>query len=198
MSLSKNFFSRHLSPDKTRKSHLDLSVGPVPADGAHASIEQVMPFVNYLSDCLERALLISIKAARGENIADEDDFEKQLKIIERNSRKQVPEGSHVVTVQDKIDVFNKFHRPLTDRLISALTPAFAFYNTLTIHYYMSKDRDQINGNGFFELDRKRDLSADMCEKDMVVLKEAQSILFHISLQGVKPIYNFLIVTTRGS
>ena len=167
----------------------DLSVGPVPADGAHASIEQVMPFVNYLSDCLERALLISIKAARGENIADEDDFEKQLKIIERNSRKQVPEGSHVVTVQDKIDVFNKFHRPLTDRLISALTPAFAFYNTLTIHYYMSKDRDQINGNGFFELDRKRDLSADMCEKDMVVLKEAQSILFHISLQGVKPIYN---------
>ena len=28
MSLSKNFFSRHLSPDKTRKSHLDLLVRP--------------------------------------------------------------------------------------------------------------------------------------------------------------------------
>ena len=26
MSLSKNFFSRHLSPDKTRKSHLDISI----------------------------------------------------------------------------------------------------------------------------------------------------------------------------
>ena len=26
MSLSKNFFSRHLSPDKTRKSHLDLAI----------------------------------------------------------------------------------------------------------------------------------------------------------------------------
>ena len=26
MSLSKNFFSRHLSPDKTRKSHLDFPI----------------------------------------------------------------------------------------------------------------------------------------------------------------------------
>ena len=30
MSLSKNFFSRHLSPDKTRKSHLDYSVLKLP------------------------------------------------------------------------------------------------------------------------------------------------------------------------
>lgn len=180
------------SDDKTNYltalNRCDLNVGPVPANGAHASIEQILPFVEYLSNCLERALVISVKAARGENIADEDDFEKQLKIIERNSRKQIPEGSHEVTVQDKIDVFNKFHRPLTDRLINALAPAFTFYNTLTIHYFMSKDRDQINGNSFFELDRGKDLSTDICEKDMGVLKEAQSILFHISLQGVKSIY----------
>lgn len=180
------------SADKTNYltalNRCDLNVGPVPADGAHAAIEQIQPFVEYLSNCLERALVISIKAAKGERIAEEDDFEKQLKIIERNSRKQFSDDSYVVTVQDKIDVFNKFHRPLTDRLINALTPAFAFYNTLTIHYFMSKDRDQINGNGFFKLDRKKDLSADICEKDMGILKEAQSIFFHISLQGVKSIY----------
>jgi UDP-N-acetylglucosamine 2-epimerase (non-hydrolysing) len=29
LSLSKKFFSRHLSPDKTRKSHLDFGI-PVP------------------------------------------------------------------------------------------------------------------------------------------------------------------------
>ena len=77
---------------------------------------------------------------------------------------------------------------MTDRLISALTPAFSFYNTLTIHYFMTKDRDQINGNGFFALDRSKDLSMDLCEKDMGILKEAQSIMLHISLQGVKSIY----------
>lgn len=180
------------SADKTNYltalNRCDLAIGSVPADGAHASIEHVTPFVEYMSKCLERALVISIKAAKGESIVEEDDFEKKLKIIERNSRKNVPAGSYVVTPQDKIDIYNKFHRPLTDRLISALTPAFSFYNTLTIHYFMTKDRDQINGNGFFALDRSKDLSMDLCEKDMGILKEAQSIMLHISLQGVKSIY----------
>ena len=180
------------SADKTNYltalNRCDISVGPVPADGAHASIEQILPFVDYLSSCLERALLISIRAAKGENIAEEDDFEKQLKIIERNSRKQVPDGSHEVTVQDKIDVFNKFHRPLTDRLINALNPAFAFYNTLTIHYYMSKDRDQINGDGFFKLDRKEELTTNMTDKYLGIINEAQTIMLHITLKGVKSIY----------
>lgn len=180
------------SADKTNYltalNRCDLSVGPIPAEGAHATIEQVSPFVDYLSSCLERALDVSIKAARGESIEEEDDFEKELKIIERNSRKQVPDGSHVVTVQDKIDVFNKFHRPLTERLIKALKPAFAFYNTLTIHYFMSKDRDQISGNGFFKLDSTKELTKDMSEKENGIMNEAQSIMFHISLQGVKAIY----------
>ena len=180
------------SADKTNYltalNRCDLSVGPVPADGAHATIDQILPFVNYLSDCLERALIISIKAAKGENIADEDDFEKQLKIIERNSRKQVPDNSHVVTPQDKIDVFNKFHRPMVDRLINALTPAFAFYNTLTIHYFMTKDRDRISGDGFFKLDPQKELSSGMSEMYLRILSEAQSIMLHISLRDVKSIY----------
>lgn len=180
------------SDDKTNYltalNRCDLTVGPIPADGAHATIDQVRPFVEYLSNCLERALQVSIKAAKGESIAEENDFEKQLKIIERSARKQIPDDSHVVTPQDKIDVFNKFHRPMTERLISALMPASAFFNTLTIHYFMTKDRNQISGTGFFMLDRTKELSMDMSEKELGVLEEAQSIMLNIYLQGVKSIY----------
>ena len=180
------------SDDKTNYltalNRCDLTVGPIPADGAHATIDQVRPFVEYLSNCLERALQVSIKAAKGESIAEENDFEKQLKIIERSTRKQIPDDSHVVTPQDKIDVFNKFHRPMTERLISALMPASAFFNTLTIHYFMTKDRNQISGNGFFKLDSNKELAMDMSEKELGVLNEAQSIMLNIYLQGVKSIY----------
>lgn len=180
------------SDDKTNYltalNRCDLTVGPIPADGAHATIDQVRPFVEYLSNCLERALHVSIKAAKGESIAEENDFEKQLKIIERSARKQIPDDSHVVTPQDKIDVFNKFHRPMTERLISALMPASAFFNTLTIHYFMTKDRNQISGNGFFKLDSNKELAMDMSEKELGVLEEAQSIMLNIYLQGVKSIY----------
>lgn len=166
----------------------DIAIGKIPSKGAHASLEQIMPFVDYLSNCLERALIISIKAAKGQSIEEDDDFEKQLKIIERNAKKETPQDSHIVTAQDKVDVFNRFHRHLTERLITALNPAIAFYNTLTIHYFMTKDLDQISGSGFFALDFKEDLNTELPEKYKEVLKDAQSIMLHISLQGVKPIY----------
>ena len=180
------------SSDKTNYlialNRCDLAVGKVPADGAHAPLERILPFVEYMSNCLERALNISIKAAKGESIEEEDDFEKQLRIIERNAKKEIPQDSHIVTPQDKIDVFNKFHRQLTDRIINALNPAIAFYNTLTVHYFMTKDRDKISGTGFFELNSKEELGPDISESDMNILKEAQSIMMHIRLQGVKSIY----------
>lgn len=180
------------SSDKTNYlvalNRCDMVVGRIPADGAYASLEQIAPFVEYMSSCLERALIISIKAAKGESIEEEDDFEKQLRIIERNAKKEIPQDAHIVTSQDKIDVFNKFHRQLTDRIINALNPAIAFYNTLTIHYFMTKDRDKISGTGFFELNSKEELGPDISERNMNILKEAQSIMMHIRLQGVKSIY----------
>lgn len=175
----------------TALNRCDISIGPVPADGAHASIEQVLPFVDYLSECLKRALQVSIKAARGESIEEADDFEKQLKIFERNARKDISHDSHAVTIQDKMDVFNKFHRHLTDKLINALRPAFLFYNTLTIHYFMTRGKDSIVGESFFALDSGVDLKNDMPENEMAVLKDAQSIMFHISLKGVKSIYKMV-------
>ncbi len=172
----------------TALNQCDIAVGKVPADGACASIEQIKPFVAYMTGCLERALIISIKAAKGESIEEDDDFEKQLRIIERNAKKEIPQDAHVVTPQDKMDVYNKFHRQLTDRLIDTLKPAVAFYNQLTVLYFMTKDKDQISGSGFFELNCKEELTPDMSEKNMDILKDAQSIMLWIHLENVKSIY----------
>ena len=143
----------------------DIVVGSIPAIGAVAEIEQITPLVDYLSKCLERALTISIKAAKGDNIEEEDDFAKQLKIIERNSKKEVPQDTHTVTSQDKIDVFNNFHRHLTERLMNALNPAFVFFNTTNLQYFMSKDKDNISGSGFFRLNYKEALNANLPVKE---------------------------------
>lgn len=166
----------------------DIAVGPVPATGAVAEIGQITPLVDYLSKCLERALKISIKAAKGESIEEEDDFAKQLKIIERNSKKEIPQDAHIVTSQDKIDIFNNFHRHLTERLMEALDPAFVFYNTTNIQYFMSKDKDKISGSGFFKLNYKEEINANLPIKEKKILEEAQSIVLHIYLDGVKSIY----------
>ncbi|MDE6011691.1 MAG: Fic family protein, partial [Prevotella sp.] len=68
----------------TALNRCDVVVGSVPSDGAHAELSQITPFVEYLSKCLERALNISIKAAKGENIEDTDDWRKNLKLKYRD------------------------------------------------------------------------------------------------------------------
>lgn len=166
----------------------DLNISKTPSIGAQAEIGQVRPFVDYLSKCLEEALSIAIKAAHGESIEDEDDFAKQLNIIERNSKKKIPQDTHTVTSQDKIDIFNNFHRHLTERLMNALNPAFVFFNTTNLQYFMSKDKDNISSSGFFRLNYKEELNANLPAKEKNVLDDAQSIMLHIYLQSVKSIY----------
>ena len=172
----------------------DAAVGPIPSDGAHADLSQITPFVEYMSKCLERALVISIKAAKGERIEEEDDFEKQLKIIERNSKKEIPQESHIVTSQDKIDVFNKFHRELANKLIDTITSASLFFNTMKVHYYMSESRDFL-GNSF-PLDKDGELSVNIPQTKKSVLEKAQSIRLHIVLRDIKTEYNMKNISIR--
>ena len=166
----------------------DLAVGDVPAVGSIADIDQIQPFVAYLTVCLERALRISIKAAKGESIEEEDDFEKKMAIIARNARRPLPKNGHIVTPQDKIDVFNNFHRQFAIRLMKTLKPVYQFYNTIYDFYDMSVNRDTVKGTGFFSLDPFVELTLDRSEREMEVLNEAQAILRTISMYDVKPVF----------
>lgn len=163
----------------------DLVVGKSPAMGSKATIIKIQPFVDYLSECLQKALTISIKAAKGESIEEDDDFEKQLSLIERSARKVIPKGAYIVTPQDKIDIYNSFHRPFADKLLNTLKPVANFFNTQTINYFMTKNRDTISSGIFFDLSGRKELTLDLSSHELDVLKAAQSIMFHVSYSGVK-------------
>lgn len=68
----------------TALNRCDVAIGSIPSDGAHAELSQITPFVEYMSNCLEKALAISIKAAKGESIEDADDWRKNLKLKYRD------------------------------------------------------------------------------------------------------------------
>ena len=63
-------------------SRCDAAVGTTPSVGAHAEAAQIKPFTQYVETCMERALSLCIKAAKGESIEEDDDFLKELKILE--------------------------------------------------------------------------------------------------------------------
>lgn len=115
------------SKDKERYlsalNRCDVAVGPVPSVGAHAGLAQLTPFVDYMSACLEQSLRLCIKAAKGEDIEEEDDFEKRIKILERQRRNQHPVKLNrdewdrlqsrfkelAILIKEKISNLNKFY-----------------------------------------------------------------------------------------
>lgn len=101
----------------------DVSVGLTPSAGAHANLEQITPFVDYLEGCLEAALKISIKAAKGESIEEDDDFDKELAILERQikqkeeAKKQEAAQYSVVKSPDSVwDVLEYVYFPIEKKL----------------------------------------------------------------------------------
>lgn len=174
----------------TALNRCDIAVGPIPSAGAHAELSQIQPFTEYMEHCLERALTTCIKAAKGESIEEEDDFEKQLAILKRMAKKEGKEDENYDTPQNKVNVFNMFHRPFAERLIKSLKPAIDFFYSLELYYYMSKDRDDINAGYCFPLSENEELSLlNMSEEDLFILSDAQSIVFYVFLGGVKEEYN---------
>ena len=64
----------------TALNRCDVVVGPVPSEGANATLPQITPFVEYMTKCLANALTLCIKAAKGESITEADDWRKKLKL----------------------------------------------------------------------------------------------------------------------
>ena len=166
----------------------DIVTGFVPSDGACATIDQIAPFTQYLSKCLEHSLVLCIKAARGESLEEPDDFAKALSILEKNTRKlkmkDVPED----LVQEKINVFNLFHRILASQIFDALKPVESFFVSNSAFYFMSKQKRGIGTGGFFKLNPDIPLKKDLPAKELAILNEAQSIMLQVSFEGVKSAY----------
>jgi Fic family protein len=99
----------------------DVEVGFSPSDGANASLAQIQPFLKYMTTQLERSLELSIKAAKGESIEDDSDFRKQLTLLKQKAQKEKKLPA-LDTPQNKLNVYNLFHRYFAMELKVALIP----------------------------------------------------------------------------
>lgn len=95
----------------------DTVVGLIPSDGAKAEIDQIQPFVECMEKCMERALIMRIKAAKGENIDEEDDWKKKLKILSKKVQSSPYKTNELVNKALKENLF-----VLNDKIIESLTP----------------------------------------------------------------------------
>ncbi len=172
----------------------DVVTGPIPSVGAKASIEQIQPFVLYLSSCLERSLEVCIKAGKGESIEEPDDFAKQLSLIERKTKKRTENGAHIATAQDKIAVFNNFHRYAINKLIDALEPASHFFNTFKTACYFSKASNTISLDGNIVLTIDKPFNKPLTPELISIINDAKSIYCHLVMNGIKNQYNLNEVT----
>lgn len=73
--LARYGFPMIVVPSKTKEDYLtalnrcEVAVGPVPSDGAHASIEQVLPFVEYFENLLIKEMQNDMAIVGGGNIS---------------------------------------------------------------------------------------------------------------------------------
>lgn len=83
----------------------DIEVGLHPSDGANAQLEQVEPFLAYTEDIAKYALEISIRAAKGESIEEEDDLKKRIALLKKEIEIK-PVSKHPKAVYDIFIDFN--------------------------------------------------------------------------------------------
>jgi len=127
----------------------DGFVGTSPSEGAHADISKIAPFVAYIEKCMERALLTCIKAAKGQSIEEDDDFMKELKVLERQKKQDVAaEQSKAKYSADEVwNVLEFVFFPLVEEFEKAITTAndvFRFSQTIRGNY-LSKSNDYKGG-----------------------------------------------------
>lgn len=108
----------------TALNRCDVAIGPSPSDGAHADLSQIAPFVEYMSKCLESALEIGIRGARGERIEEDDDWRKNLKVKYRDQMNK-PE----ITSEIKSKILEQEYKSLLFKIDSELSE---FYSIFTL------------------------------------------------------------------
>lgn len=175
----------------TALNRCDIQVGATPSVGAHAEPAQLLPFIGYMSKCLEAALNVCIKAAKGESIEEEDDFQKQIKLLQQLAGKKGNNSLRSETVENKIDLYNKLLLPYSQKMKEGILPAFGFFEDVACWYSI--------GNRESRMDCKQQgqpfIFESLTKEDKEMWKQAKSISFSISFSKLKPDYAMQNVST---
>lgn len=155
----------------------DTNVGLVPSDGAHALIEKISPFVSYIEHCMEKALTISIKAAKGESIEQEDDFLKELKVLEREKKQELEaEKSKLRFSGEKVwDILEFFYFPLTECFENVIKTTKSIFRFTSISYYNLLSKTKESRGGIYISEVMRGINDP---KILEFVNKAQSIWFY--------------------
>ena len=90
----------------------DINVGLAPSDGANAALGDIAPFVEYMNRQLKWSLEMCIRAAKGENISEQNDTTKKIAVLKKNlSTKSIQKSSKTVK-----SVFNEVFFPIASKV----------------------------------------------------------------------------------
>ena len=135
----------------------DSVVGTEPSAGAYASLEQVRPFVEYMEHCLEQGLQICINAAKGRSIEEDDDFMKELKLLELQKKQEIAieESKRRLSADEVWNVLEFVFFPLVESFEAARE---AVGNVFRFHQQsassgISKSQDMANVLGIWKVQR---------------------------------------------
>ncbi|MCQ2347685.1 MAG: Fic family protein [Paludibacteraceae bacterium] len=109
----------------------DVQVGSLPSVGAQAGLEQITPFVEYMEGCLKRALTMGIKAAKGESIEEDDDFEKRVALLAREAEMKRGDVKRK-TNSEVLYILENFVEVLSSELRQTLNTFSPFYNKIQV------------------------------------------------------------------
>lgn len=98
----------------------DIAVGLTPSEGAQAELGQIQPFVEYMKGCLERALDIRIRAAKGESIEEEDDWIKKMTILSKKTQDRPPRTKDLMNKTLR-ESYIPLHEAITQNLLQFKT-----------------------------------------------------------------------------
>ena len=165
-------------------STCDGFVGTSPSDGAHADITKIAPFVRYIEDCMEQALIICIKAAKGQSIEEDDDFMKELKVLERQKKQDIAaELRHRFLHEEEVwNIMEFVFSPIIqefDKSIDTANAVFKFKHVETVSL-LSQTQDGEAGVGINGA-RRETATPELLE----AVKSAKSLWYHCQMVGVQ-------------
>lgn len=163
----------------------DVTVGMVPSVGAYAEIEQLTPFVSYMENCLIWALNTCLKAAKGESIEEDDDFDKELAILERqikqkeDAKKQAASLYNLLKSPDRVwDVLEYVYFPIAEKLSEVSLSMHKFFGYTPVSNILSST-DRLQG-GIHLNQSMRGYNGD--RRLNQVIREARSMWFKNELK----------------
>jgi len=108
----------------TALNRCDVQVGSTPSVGAYATPKQLVPFIEYMTQCLEDALTVCIKAAKGESIEEDDDWKKNLKLKYYNKL-----NKPALTQEIKKNILDTVYQPLLNYIDKELSEFYSLFHS---------------------------------------------------------------------